>query len=111
MVHRLCHKDARKTAAEVLGGGNTDGKVNGDKNVLGPENIAARLDATWNLDEEGEIRGMWKRHLNMENYWVMGRYTQQHRWHSRTLALQIKAALEGILPPAYRDTPNLKVPQ
>ncbi|KAH9226022.1 hypothetical protein K456DRAFT_1934595 [Colletotrichum gloeosporioides 23] len=104
-------KDARKTAAEVLGGGNTDGNVSRDKNVLGPEDVAARLDATWNLDEEGEIRGMWKRHLNMENYWIMGGYTQQHRWHSRTLALQIKAALEGVLPPAYRDTPTLKVPQ
>ncbi|KAJ5962068.1 hypothetical protein N7501_007009, partial [Penicillium viridicatum] len=27
----------------------------------------------------------------------MGGYTQQHRWHSRTLALQIKAALEAQL--------------
>ncbi|GAA92592.1 monooxygenase [Aspergillus luchuensis IFO 4308] len=63
---------------------------------------AIRLDATWGLDDEGEIRGMWKRHLNIDNIWIMGGYTQQHRWHSRTLALQIKAALEGLLPPAYR---------
>ncbi|KAL2018126.1 hypothetical protein VTK56DRAFT_1256 [Thermocarpiscus australiensis] len=66
------------------------------------------VDATWGIDEEGEIRGMWKRHLLVDNYWTMGGYTQQHRFYSRTLALQIKAALEGILPPAYRDTPQPK---
>ncbi|KAL2178463.1 uncharacterized protein P884DRAFT_198332 [Thermothelomyces heterothallicus CBS 202.75] len=66
------------------------------------------VDATWGIDGEGEIRGMWKRHLRVDNYWTMGGYTQQHRFHSRTLALQIKAALEGILPPAYRDTPQPK---
>lgn len=113
-------KDARSTAADILGGGgdadNTniggdsvegkdDDAVDGHKDLLGPRDIAARLDNTWSVDVEGEIRGMWKRHLRLDNYWVMGGFVQQHRWHSRTLALQIKAALEGILPPAYRETP------
>lgn len=73
--------------------------------ILPPE-TAARLDGTWGLDEEGEVRGMWKRQGAVENYWVMGGYTQQHRYYSRTLALQIKAALEGVLPPAYLETPS-----
>lgn len=99
------------TAAEILGGAlaveGFSNVPNGEnQNLLGPREIASRLDATWSLDSEGEIRGMWKRHLNLDNIWIMGGYTQQHRWHSRTLALQIKAALEGILPPAYRDTPS-----
>lgn len=94
-------KDARSTAAQILGGGHSVC----ERDLLGPQEIAARLDATWGVDSEGEIRGMWKRHLRMDNYWVMGGYTQQHRWHSRTLALQIKAALEGILPPPYREVP------
>lgn len=64
------------------------------------------VDATWGVDQEGEIRGMWKRHLKVDNYWIMGGYTQQHRWFSRILALQIKAALEGVLPSAYRETPS-----
>lgn len=80
-------KDARETASEIF------------KSPLD-------VDATWGVDQEGEIRGMWKRHLHVDNYWIMGGYTQQHRWYSRTLALQIKAALEGILPPAYRTTPT-----
>ncbi|KAF5967510.1 putative flavoprotein involved in K+ transport [Fusarium bulbicola] len=97
-------RDVRSVAAEVLGGEGGERRNASDEKVLGPREIADRLDVTWGIDAEGEIRGMWKRHLRLENYWVMGGYTQQHRWHSRTLALQIKAALEGILPPAYRET-------
>jgi hypothetical protein len=97
-------KNARSTAAEILGGDDSDG--NDEGNLLGPREIADRLDATWGVDAEGEIRGMWKRHLRVDNYWIMGGHTQHHRWYSRMLALQIKAELEGILPPAYRDTPE-----
>ncbi|KAI1764529.1 FAD/NAD(P)-binding domain-containing protein [Hypoxylon sp. FL1150] len=105
--------DARTTAEEILSGGSakgvdSDGIKDGTeaKNVLGPSEIAARLDATWALDAEGEIRGLWKRPLRLENYWVMGGHAQLQRWYSRILAQQIKLALEGTLPPAYRDTPK-----
>lgn len=92
--------DVRNMAVEILGG---DEGVH-DENTLGPQEIAARVDATWGVDSEGEIRGMWKRHPRLENYWIMGGFTQQHRWYSRVLALQIKAELEGILPEAYRES-------
>lgn len=94
--------NAVDTAAEILGGAG-ENETNSEKHVLTPRDIASRIDATWGLDDEGEIRGMWKRHQNADNFWIMGGYTQQHRWHSRTLALQLKAALEGILPPAYKQ--------
>ncbi|KAF9778515.1 hypothetical protein IL306_003967 [Fusarium sp. DS 682] len=97
-------RDVRDVAAEILGGGHAVNRFSSNENILGPREIAFGLGATWGIDSEGEIRGMWKRHPRLDNYWVMGGYTQQHRWHSRTLALQIKAALEGILPPAYRET-------
>ncbi|GKU06592.1 unnamed protein product [Fusarium langsethiae] len=93
-------RDVRDTVVEILGG---DEGVQ-DENIVGPHDIAARLDATWGVDSEGEIRGMWKRHLPLKNYWVIGGFTQQHRWYSRVLALQIKAALEGVLPEAYRES-------
>ncbi|KAJ5505917.1 hypothetical protein N7453_004874, partial [Penicillium expansum] len=101
-------KDVRETAAEILGqtsGGaqngknsmdSMDGEANG-KQKFGPHEIAARIDATWGVDSEGEIRGLWKRQSRLDGFWVMGGYTQQHRWHSRTLALQIKAAIEAQL--------------
>ncbi|KAH7142874.1 hypothetical protein B0J13DRAFT_623463 [Dactylonectria estremocensis] len=96
-------KDARNTVADILGGG-TSSEID-DSDLLGTGDIASRIDPTWGVDAEGEIRGMWKRHSRLENFWIMGGYTQQHRWFSRTLALQIKAELEGLLPPAYRGTP------
>ncbi|KAK4238556.1 putative indole-3-pyruvate monooxygenase YUCCA4 [Achaetomium macrosporum] len=99
-------KDARRTAAEILGGESAGTRDEVGSNVLGPSDLAARLSATWGVDAEGEIHGMWKRHLRVDSYWIMGGHTQQHRWFSRILALQIKADLEGILPPAYRDTPG-----
>ncbi|KAK1655074.1 hypothetical protein BDP81DRAFT_308322 [Colletotrichum phormii] len=108
-------RDARKTAAEMLGASTTN-EINkmsgedqhGNNGILGPRDIAARLDATWGVDAEGEVRGVWKRQSRLDNYWVMGGDTRLQRWHSRTLALQIKADLAGILPPAYLDTPTPK---
>ncbi|KAH7631217.1 hypothetical protein B0T09DRAFT_339383 [Sordaria sp. MPI-SDFR-AT-0083] len=98
-------RDVREVTAEILGGEEAEAEVKGE-NMLGPKDIAARLEGTWGLDAEGEVRGLWKRPLGLENYWVMGGYTQQHRWYSPILALQIKAELEGVLPPAYRKTPT-----
>ncbi|ROV95041.1 hypothetical protein VPNG_09489 [Cytospora leucostoma] len=94
-------KDVRSTAEGILG----VAEDAGNKVILGPKDIAARLDATWGVDAEGEVRGVWKRHLRMENYWVIGGVIQQQRWWSRPLAQQIKLSLDGHLPPAYRETP------
>ncbi|KAI0849179.1 hypothetical protein F5Y00DRAFT_253101 [Daldinia vernicosa] len=71
-------KDVRTTALGVLG--EIDPDTINKTNVLGPKDIIARLDATWGVDAEGEIRGVWKRHLRMDNYWVMGGVIQQQRW-------------------------------
>lgn len=90
---------------EILGAEPEEGDREG---VMGPGEIAEKLDPTWGVDVEGEVRAMWKRHRWVENYWTVGRHAQHHRWHSRTVALQIKAELEGILPPAYRETPEVR---
>lgn len=73
--------------------------------ILGPSDILAQLDASWGVYAEGEVRGVWKRHLRMDNYWVIGGVIQHQRWWPRPLVQQIKLALEGCLPPAYRETP------
>ncbi|KAE8421419.1 hypothetical protein BDV36DRAFT_292345 [Aspergillus pseudocaelatus] len=100
-------KNVRDTAIRILGGHSSSNETDNEPtHMLGPHEIADRLDGTWGIDAEGEIRGLWRRQSRLDNLWVAGGYTQQHRWHSRTIALQIKASLEGVLPPAYRDTPN-----
>ncbi|KAJ5239232.1 hypothetical protein N7468_003851 [Penicillium chermesinum] len=103
-------KNVGEVAEEILSSAATTEEVSDETGEphLGPREIASRIDNTWGLDSEGEIRGMWKRHSRLDNFWIMGGFTSQHRWHSKTLALQIKAALEGILPPAYLDTPSAK---
>jgi hypothetical protein len=59
-------KNARTTAAEILGGVQAAVAANAQQDhVLGPADIAARLDATWGIDSDGEIRGMWKRPLRI----------------------------------------------
>ncbi|KAJ4409721.1 hypothetical protein N0V82_009410 [Gnomoniopsis sp. IMI 355080] len=103
-------KDVRSTAEAILGVAQAETVGSSHDSTkdtsLGPKDIAARLDATWGVDAEGEVRGMWKRHLRMENYWVLGGVIQHQRWWSRPLAQQIKLAIMGDLPPAYRETPN-----
>ncbi|KAI1357742.1 hypothetical protein F5Y08DRAFT_323485 [Xylaria arbuscula] len=96
--------DFRATAAESLGEYSNDRH---QKDVLTPGDIVARMDACWSVDAEGEVRGMAKRHLRLENYWNVGGAIQYQRWQSRHMSKQIKLALEGSLPPAYRDTPEL----
>lgn len=81
-------KDVRETAAGILGGSpsqtsggaqngknSMDGEANG-KQKFGPHEIAVRIDATWGVDSEGEIRGLWKRQSRLDGFWVMGGYTQ-----------------------------------
>lgn len=81
-------KDVRYVVEGILGDGAAE--------------IRDRMDATWAVDIEGELRGMWKRHTNVENFYVMGGGAGYQRWYSRIVALQLKADLEGILPEAYR---------
>jgi hypothetical protein len=90
-------KNLRDTVEGVLGGGGGEG-------VLGPREIAERVDPTGGVDAEGEFMGMWKRHRGVEGYWVMGGHTAQHRWFSKMLAMEIKASLEGVLPDAWKET-------
>lgn len=91
--------------AEILGGKKFD-EVEDNKDILGPADIAVLRDAIWGVDKEGEVRGVWKRHLRVKNYWTHGGGTSHHRYYSKFLALQIKAELEGFLPEAYRDLPG-----
>ncbi|KAI0597726.1 hypothetical protein F4775DRAFT_558367 [Biscogniauxia sp. FL1348] len=69
----------------------------------GGDYVASKMDMVWGLDKEGQIRGAWKQQKNLPNFWVMCGTAPHHRYQSKLLAMQIKMAVEGRLPVAYRD--------
>jgi cation diffusion facilitator CzcD-associated flavoprotein CzcO len=75
------------------------------------DKIADRLGLVWGLDEEGELRTMW-RNSGHPGFWFMGGNLHQCRHYSKPLALQIKAALAGIRPYSSdrRDPPRRSTP-
>jgi len=54
------------------------------------EEVASRADDFWGLDEEGELKGAFKRN-RQPGLWYMGGTIGHSRYFSRFVALQIKA--------------------
>lgn len=53
------------------------------------EDVAQKVGPVWGMDEQGELRGMWKK-TGQEGFWIAGGSLQQNRSFSKYLALQIK---------------------
>ncbi|KAH8697396.1 putative flavin-binding monooxygenase [Talaromyces proteolyticus] len=68
------------------------------RKVLG-DKVADRCKDVWDLDEEGELRAIW-RPSGHPNFWYMGGNLALCRIYSKFLALQIKATEEGLVPKA-----------
>lgn len=65
------------------------------------EDIASRCGPIWGVDEEGEIKTAYKE-TGVDGLWLMLGYLPMTRYHSKRLALRIKALLEGIAPAPYK---------
>ncbi|MGE0231213.1 MAG: flavin-containing monooxygenase [Flavobacteriaceae bacterium] len=65
------------------------------RDIFGSE-VADKVGPIWGLDDEGELRNMWKR-TGQRGFWIAGGSLQQNRSFSRYLALQIKAAAVGLV--------------
>lgn len=61
--------------------------------------VADRVGPIWGFDEDHNMRNMWKR-TRQPGLWIMGGAIIEARLFSRFLALQIRASLDGVLPPA-----------
>jgi putative flavoprotein involved in K+ transport len=66
--------------------------------------VADRVGPIWGLDQEGEVRAMWRR-TGQPGFWLMGGSLQQCRPYSKYLALQIKACESGLLSPLSQPGP------
>jgi hypothetical protein len=65
------------------------------RKIFGDE-VADRVNTVWGLDEEGELRTIW-RNSGHPGFWFMGGNLALCRYYSRLLALQIKAREVGLL--------------
>ncbi|KAF2645854.1 FAD/NAD(P)-binding domain-containing protein [Massarina eburnea CBS 473.64] len=63
--------------------------------IFGDE-LADRVGDVWGLNNEGEFRTMWQK-SGHPGFWFMGGNLAVSRYYSRVLALQIKAAEEGLV--------------
>ncbi|KAI0653806.1 FAD/NAD-P-binding domain-containing protein [Cubamyces menziesii] len=63
--------------------------------------VASRIKPIWGLSEEGELRTAW-RDSGVPNFWFMMGNLAWCRFHSKHLALQIKAQEEGLFRPEAR---------
>ncbi|KAF2733891.1 flavin-containing monooxygenase [Polyplosphaeria fusca] len=56
--------------------------------------VAEKLDDVWRLDDEAQPRGAWKP-IDQPNFWYCPGDLALSRFHSRFVALQVKAELQG----------------
>ncbi|OAA59727.1 flavin-containing monooxygenase [Niveomyces insectorum RCEF 264] len=71
------------------------------RSTLG-DTIANQVRPIWGVDAEGEYK-MAYRETGVKNLWIMVGFLPYARFHSKLLALRIKALKEGISPPPYKE--------
>lgn len=71
------------------------------RNTLGDE-IADQCGPIWGVDEEGEMKSCYKE-SGAANLWIFAGYLPLSRYHSKKLALRLKALLEGVSPAPYKS--------
>jgi len=69
------------------------------KKIIGEE-LGSRVKQIWGLDSSGEPNGAW-REIGIDNLWCMMGNLAMCRYHSRHVALQIKAMKEGLFTGRY----------
>jgi lysine/ornithine N-monooxygenase len=64
------------------------------------DDVASRCKPIWGMDREGELNSAW-RNCGVQGLWIMVGTLQHGRYHSKKVALRIKAMLEGIAGTPY----------
>ena len=95
--HAMLLTDGREVPADVvvLATGYENLKE-GLRRLLGGE-VAERVGQTWGFDDDGFMRNMW-RSTGQDRLWLMGGALNDCRLYSKFLAVQLTAAVYGIVP-------------
>ncbi|KAG4436068.1 hypothetical protein IFR05_008458 [Cadophora sp. M221] len=78
----------------IFATGYSNGRVRTRK-IFGDQ-VADSIEPIWGFDEQGEVRGVWRRSGN-PGFWVAAGSFWLSRYYSRLLALQIKMVEEGLV--------------
>ncbi|BEJ01312.1 hypothetical protein CcaverHIS631_0511690 [Cutaneotrichosporon cavernicola] len=73
--------------------------IDGIRAAIG-DDITNRIGKIWGIDSEGEFRNVF-RHCGVDNLWIVVSILPYGRYHSKLVALRIKAMLEGVHGPVY----------
>lgn len=65
------------------------------------DKVAGKCGPIWGIDEEGEFKTAY-RETGVPNFWIMVGFLPMTRYHSKLLAMRLKALSEGVSPPPYK---------
>lgn len=94
-THGLALDDGTELQADVVIFATGFGDLRDSVRLVCGEEVAQKVGPLWGLDDEGELRGVWK-DSGHEGLWIVAGNLSRARIHSMHLALQIKARLEGL---------------
>lgn len=94
--HSIVFADGREVEADEIIFATGYQNMRGTARKIFGDETADRVDDVWGLNEEGELRNMWRR-TRHPGFWFVGGNLAMARFHSRLLALQIKALEMGLI--------------
>ncbi len=112
--HSVTLSDGSELPADLIVYATGYGSMNGWlADLISPE-VADKVGKVWGLGSEtpkdpgpweGELRNMWKP-TQVPHLWIHGGNLHQSRHYSLSLALQLKARMEGLPTPVYEAAPT-----
>ncbi|KZP29876.1 FAD/NAD(P)-binding domain-containing protein [Athelia psychrophila] len=104
--HGILFEDGSEIPADVIIFATGLGDSRETVRAICGDKVASECTPIWGLDAEGELQGCW-REFGVPNLWYMSGGLGQCRFHSKHVALQIKAMQAGIYGPRYASEGKL----
>ena len=95
-AHSLVFGDGEELEADEVVFATGYGNMRDTARKIFGDELGDRVKDVWGLDDEGEIRTMWRR-SGHPGFWFFGGNLALCRWYSRLLAMQIKGLELGLM--------------